>query len=61
MPYPGTRRALASLWHRAMVYLGLQDDDDEYGYDVKEENGKDCASDRLVIVDVGYVIDDWPK
>ena len=24
---------MASLWRRAMVYLGLQDDDEEYGYD----------------------------
>ena len=24
---------VASVWRRAMVYLGLQDDDDEYGYD----------------------------
>ena len=34
MPIPWRTRQIevASLWHRAMVYLGLQDDD-EYGYD----------------------------
>lgn len=37
--HPPHAITLASLWRRAMVYLGLQDDDAEYGYDPYGEYG----------------------
>ena len=41
---PAHAAVVASLWHRAMVYLGLQDDDeyagyDQYGYAPHEDDG----------------------
>ncbi|HSO94446.1 MAG TPA: cell division protein SepF [Acidimicrobiia bacterium] len=36
---------LASLWRRAMVYLGLQDDENEYGYDPYGEQYADRGDD----------------
>src|SRR5215210_9124142 len=50
-PRPGRSSAVASMWRRAMVYLGLQDDDEfdydaDYAYDYEDETDDELVPER---------------